>query len=398
MSTSPRPTVQWGRRVIALVVFEALAMVGTIGASRGAAASTSHVNALGFVLVGVAIAAAVLARVEPVIACVVTLACVLVYALLNFPGGPIYLAIPVTLFRAVDPERPRRSLALGLIAFGCQLAGTAVTHGFSDLAQGVGGTVFSLGWIAAPLVLGHFVGTRRAYIASLAERARLAEQTREEEGQRLVTEERLRIARELHDVLSHTISVINVQAGMAAHVMDAKPEEARQAMLTVRRTSRDAMQELRSLLTVLRDEAAGQGPAAPAPRLDQLPALVATMDQAGLPTHLTTHGERASLPSVVDLAAYRIVQESLTNVLRHAHASSADVVITRTPTDIRVEVTDDGRATAAGNGASGARPGHGITGMRERATSLGGSLDAAPRPGGGFRVVAVLPLHGTAAR
>ncbi len=379
------------RQLVGLVAFEAFGIVGTIGAAHDAAASTTRLNAVAFVLVTVAIAAAVFARLAPTAACAITLGLVLAYGLARFPGGPIYVAVPVVLYRAVDPDRPRRSLVLGLVAFAAQIAGSAATNGFANLAQGIGGTVFSLGWIAAPLVLGHFLATRRAYVGSLAERARLAEQTRDEEAQRRVTEERLRIARELHDVLAHTISVINVQAGMAAHVMDTQPEQARQAMSTVRQTSREAMRELRNVLDVLREEPHGeQSPPPPAPGLAQLAALVATMTQAGLPTNLTTTGEQGELPPVVELAAYRIVQESLTNVLRHAHASRADVMITRTPGELRIEISNDGTAVLVeGNGSS---RGHGITGMRERAASLGGHLEAGPQRGGGFRVEAVLPV------
>jgi signal transduction histidine kinase len=395
----------WQRRVLALVVFEALGVVGTVGAAHDAGSGAAHLNAMALALVVVAVAAAVLARLAPTAACLAAIGMVFAYGVAGFPGGPIYLAVTVTLFRAVDPERPRRSVVLGVVAVLASVGESAATHGFSNLAQGVGTVVGSIAWVGAPLVLGHFIATRRAYTASLAERAHLAEQTREEEGQRRVTEERLRIARELHDVLAHTISVINVQAGMAVHVMDSRPEEARQAMATVRETSHEAMRELRSVLDVLREEppAGGRtstdatphplgrresGPPAPAPGLAELPALLSTMIQAGLPTRLTTHGEPRQLPRVVDLAAYRIVQESLTNVLRHAHASNADVVVTH-GAELRVEISDDGHAFVGENDAA---PGHGITGMRERAQSLGGSLEAGPRGGGGFRVEAVLPI------
>jgi signal transduction histidine kinase len=396
MSWNLPQTTAGERRVVALVVFEALGILGTLAAAHDAAAGATRLNALAYVLVALAIASAVLARLAPTAACLAAICLVMAYAVAGFPDGPIYLAVTITLFRAVDPERPRRSLILGAVALTASIGDSAATHGFANLAQGIGTVVGSTAWVAAPLVLGHFIATRRAYTASLAERGRLAEQTREEEGQRRVTEERLRIARELHDVLAHTISVINVQAGMAVHVLDTQPEEARKAMITVRRTSREAMHELRSVLDVLREDPVdGRDPAAPAPGLDQLPALVATMEQAGLRTTVTSPGRPAELPAVVDLAAYRIVQEALTNVLRHAQASHAEVVITRSAAEVHIEISDDGRTVGVGNGSS---PGHGITGMRERAISLGGRLEAGPRPGGGFRVLAVLPVTDPAGR
>jgi signal transduction histidine kinase len=384
----------WGRRLVALVIFEILGLLGTLAASHEATPGATRLNAVAYILVALAFACAVLGRLAPTATCLAVIGLVAAYTVAGFPGGPIYVAVAVTLFRAVDPERPRRSVALGAVGVLASVGASAAAHGFATVAQAVAEMVGSILWIGAPLLLGHFNATRRAYTASLVERTRLAEHTREEEGQRRVTEERLRIARELHDVLAHTISVINVQAGMAAHVMDTQPEEARKAMLTVRRTSREAMHELRSVLDVLREDPSDdRKPAAPAPGLDQLPTLIATMEQAGLPTRVTTRGERSELPAVVDLAAYRIVQESLTNVLRHAQASRADVVITQSAREVEVEISDDGRVVGEANGSS---PGHGIIGMRERAVSLGGWLEAGPRPGGGFRVRAFLPIEESA--
>jgi signal transduction histidine kinase len=218
--------------------------------------------------------------------------------------------------------------------------------------------------------------------------------TREEEARRRVDDERLRIARELHDVVAHAIATINVQAGVGEHVIATKPEEAASALSQIKQSSRDALRELRAMLDVLRavDEPDAR---APAPGLSQVDALIATSNQAGIPTKLVLRGEAAPLPATVDLTAYRIVQESLTNVLRHAVPASVTVTIGYEPEELTISVVDDGNG-AAGAFTDGA--GHGIVGMRERAKAVGGALTAGPRLQGGFEVSAVLPLGEASAR
>jgi signal transduction histidine kinase len=219
------------------------------------------------------------------------------------------------------------------------------------------------------------------------ERARRAEQSREEEARRRVTEERLRIARELHDVLAHDISLINVQAGVALHLMDAQPEQARTALTAIKAASKDALGELRSVLDVLRQLDEGP-PRAPTAGLDDLERLVAGAAAAGIDVRVVTEGTPRPLPPSVDLAAFRIVQEALTNVTRHAGQATATISLNYGEDDLTVQVDDDGRGPGVANGSGG---GNGIPGMRERAAALGGRLDAGPRPGGGFRVTASLP-------
>jgi len=239
-------------------------------------------------------------------------------------------------------------------------------------------------------LLGYFVGVRRRDTAELRRRAAELELAREELARRAVSEERLRIARELHDIVAHSMSVIAVQSGVGAHVIDTQPEEARKALAAVEDTSRSALNELRRLLGVLRqdgDEADGLGPA---PGLGDLGRLAAQMGEAGLAVELEMRGTRPAVPPGVDLSAYRIVQESLTNVLKHAGPATAKVRVGYDEHELRVEVTDDGRGAAAGETAGG----HGIAGMRERAAVFGGELSAGPRQGGGFRVAARLPLEG----
>jgi signal transduction histidine kinase len=242
--------------------------------------------------------------------------------------------------------------------------------------------------------LGEAVRSRRAYVAELRDRAERAERTREEEARRRVDEERMRIARELHDVISHSIGVISVQAGVAAHLLERRPDKAGEALATIRQASDEALDELHAMLGVLR-QPDGRAPLAPAPGLAQLDALVAMAEGAGLRVEVDTRGA-ADLPPAVDLACYRIVQESLTNVVRHAGASRATVTVAADGDTLVVEVSDDGTgAPGAGNG-NGTR--QGIVGMRERARALGGTLEAGPRPEGGFRVSARLPAGGPGVR
>jgi signal transduction histidine kinase len=217
---------------------------------------------------------------------------------------------------------------------------------------------------------------------SCAERAR----ARAEQERRQQSEERLRIARELHDVLGHHLSLINVQAGVGLHLLDSRPEQAREALTAIKSASAEALREVRTVLGVLRPEDE-QAPRAPAPGLDGLAELTA---EAGLPVTVRRTGQPRPLPAEVDRAAYRIVQEALTNVRRHAGTGvSAEVIVGYEPGAVRVVVTDDGVGPGAPVEASD--EGNGIAGMRARAAALGGTLSAGPAPGGGFRVEATFP-------
>jgi signal transduction histidine kinase len=245
--------------------------------------------------------------------------------------------------------------------------------------------------IGAAWLLGHFVGVRRAYTARLERTAEL-ERTRAEQARRAVAEERLRLARELHDVVAHSISVIAVQSGVGAHVAQTQPEEAAKALAAVEATSRAALIELRRLLGVLRQEGEPQGDLAPAPGLADLDGLLAEMAKAGLGVRLRVEGTPSPLPAGVDLSAYRIVQEALTNVVKHAGPARAQVTIRYRDQEVMVEVTDDGRGVTAPTGDGRARVGHGLIGMRERVQVFGGDLEVGPGPVGGFRVAARLPF------
>ncbi|MGW0394145.1 sensor histidine kinase [Streptomyces sp. NPDC003042] len=258
-------------------------------------------------------------------------------------------------------------------------------------------------WTGMAAAAGDAVRSRRAFVDAIRERAERAERTREEEARRRVAEERLRIARDLHDVVAHHIALVNVQAGVAAHVMDKRPDQAKEALAHVRDASRSALNELRATVGLLRQSGDPEAPTEPAPGLAVLDELLDTFRHAGLPVEVFVELGRVTepLPAAVDLAAYRVIQEALTNVRKHTgQGARAEVSVVRVGASVEVTVLDDGGGTdgPAQEPAEPAEPtepagGHGLLGMRERAGALGGSCFAGPRYGGGYRVHAVLPLR-----
>jgi signal transduction histidine kinase len=215
----------------------------------------------------------------------------------------------------------------------------------------------------------------------------------EAEARQIADQERLRVAREIHDVVGHGLTVINVQAAIALHLISERPDQAEVALAAIKTASKDALEELRGILAVFRQPDASP-PRPPVAGLDQLHALVEQMRASGLAVRLEVHGERATVPGAVDLAAYRIVQESLANVLRHAGQAAAMVRVALAPDAITLEIMDNGCGVHGRGDDAGyrhGRGGHGIRGMRERVAALGGTLEAGPREGGGFRVLARLP-------
>jgi signal transduction histidine kinase len=280
-----------------------------------------------------------------------------------------------------DSRQAAAGLALVLVA------GGVVTH--NDPAQtlddwfGVA-LLFTVLWLA-----GFGVGRKLQEAEHAKERALRLEREREERAREAVAEERARLARELHDVVGHSVSVMTVQASAVRRLLLPEQEKEREALEVVEQTGRQALAEMRRLVGVLRRPE--EAPAlAPQPSLEHLDKLVAHVRESGLPVELTVEGEAVPLPAGLDLTAYRLVQEGLTNALKHAHADHAQVLVRYGDGEIEVEVADNG--TGGGDGAGG---GHGLVGMRERVAVYGGELEAAPRPEGGFLLRATLPVEVT---
>ncbi|MFF6996704.1 sensor histidine kinase [Streptomyces sp. NPDC008313] len=321
---------------------------------------------------------------RPVLVASGTAATATVYLGAGYPYGPVLLTVAVGCFSAVVTGH--RRAAWGAVAV--LWAGRLLTAHWlyrwlppsTDRAASWYQELVVATWVVAIVALSELARVRREQWAR--ERAERAQAAR-----RRADEERLRIARELHDVLAHSISVINVQAGVGLALLDSDPEQARGALTTIKAASKEALGEVRQVLATLR--APGEAPRAPAPGLDRLPELVEQAASAGLTVATETEGASVSLPPGTDLAAFRIVQEALTNVVRHSGSRHARVLVSRTEGALRLRVDDDGPATGADAGGSG----NGLAGMRERAAALGGTIEAGPRDDGGFRVLAVLPLR-----
>jgi signal transduction histidine kinase len=290
-------------------------------------------------------------------------------------------AAAVGLYTVAAHVERRRALVTGGIAIAALAGPVARDVGFESVPF-----AFHMVAFAAPWILGENLRTRRAHLLALEERASRLEREREEHARRAASEEQARIARELHDVVAHSVSVMVVQAAAGDDVFDARPDRAREALRSIEQTGRTALVELRRVLGALRPDDAGL---APQPGLERLDALVERVNDAGLTIELDRQGDLTGLPASVDVSAYRIVQEALTNALKHAHASTARVIVRRTDEGVELEVADDGVGPASGMTTNGGR---GLIGMRERAALLGGRFEAGAGRDGGFSVRAQLPL------
>ncbi len=342
-------------------------------------ATAKPLDLIGYVLLVIGPLALLERRRHPAAVLVIVFAATLLYVAIGYSAGPVYLALTVALATAVTAGHR-------LLGWLTVVAGWALFPWLPP-AVGRGSTPSALGalalaaWLLTLIAAAEAVRQRRLRIAEV-------ERGHRQEAERRAGEERLRIARELHDVLAHNISLINVQAGMALHFFDTRPEDARSALSAIKDASGEALRETRSVLGMLRrvDE---KLPRAPIPGIAQLSDLISRSAAAGIAVELEVEGEQRALPASVDRAGFRIVQESLTNVTRHAGASSATVRLSYGEHELAVVVEDDGRGPqrhAAGDGGSG------IAGMRERAAALGGDLKAGPGPRGGFAVRARLPI------
>ncbi|MGA4969046.1 sensor histidine kinase [Streptomyces pseudogriseolus] len=309
--------------------------------------------------------------------------------------SPLVIAPALVAAYACTLHVPGERRAAGAVA----LAGVALLAGSVPLAGDLSWQDASrIGSVpAAPLVaglVGHAARTRRAYLAAVEERARRAEESRELEARRRVAEERVRIARELHDLVAHQITLANAQATVAAHFVDSRPEQTRVSLRELVETTGQALDELRATVGLLRqtgdtDTGVTEGPA---PGLARLPDLLESFRRAGLEVTLREEGRARPLPPGVDLTAYRIVQEALTNVTKHASGRGTRVGLDWGGGRLTVTVTDDGGAPTGPPALSDRPPGYGLLGLRERATAVGGDLTAGPREEGGFLLTAHLPV------
>ncbi|BDD70580.1 two-component sensor histidine kinase [Streptomyces lividans] len=372
-----RPARPWRSTVLVT----AFVLVGSSFAAHAQEAERAALDPFARVLLFVTGAALLWRQRYPVPVVFGTAVTTLVYLGAGYPYGPVFVAVAVACFSAVVTGHRRAAWA----AMGTLWAGHAlVAHWLyrwlppsGDSAASWGQELVIATWVVAIAALSELARARREQWAR--ERAERAQAAR-----RRADEERLRIARELHDVLAHSISVINVQAGVGLALLDTDPEQARTALTTIKDQSKEALGEVRQVLDTLRTP--GDAPRAPAPGLDRLPELVEQAAGAGLTVEV--EGKPPRLSPGTDLAAFRIVQEALTNVVRHSGSRHARVRLGRDGGTLLLRVDDDGPATGAEAGGSG----NGLAGMRERAAALGGTIEAGPRPDGGFRVLAALPI------
>jgi signal transduction histidine kinase len=313
-------------------------------------------------------------------------AAIAAYSLGGWVNGSSVLlpAVALGTLAAMVPARPAIMWAVGALVV---LGGATMAN--NPLGTFGGGLTILPFTVAVATLAGIAIANRRAYARSVRGQA-------EREAQRRIDEERLRIARELHDVVAHTMATITVQAAAASQLLSTSPERAAEPLAAIRAASKDGLRELRAILDVLRNADEPADPTAPVPGLSRLDALAARVRQAGLPVTVAVDGEPRPLPAVTDVSAFRIIQEALTNSVRHAGPATATVAVRYGPDDLRIEVRDDGAGALARPGEdSGNGPvpgsGHGLRGMRERAAAAGATIEIGPLESGGFRVAARFP-------
>lgn len=315
--------------------------------------------------------------------CVLTCSvCLVILAVLDYRAGAQSQMLLVAVYSVGSHESGLRR-TIGFVGVEVGIAIVAIV-GIAD--ADTAGLIGAGAFYAAAFFFGVAMRNRRLYQDQLDERAAIAAREHEEAAARAIADERLRIAQELHDVVAHSMGVIAVQAGVGAHVIDTDPTEAKRSLEAISVTSRTTLTEIRRLLGVLRAD--GEASYAPAPGLADLDRLVADLDAAGLPVTVVEEGTPQVLPAGLDLTAYRLLQEALTNVLKHAGPAHATVHLVHEQDALAIEVTDDGRGP---NGRT-SDGGHGLLGMRERVAVYGGTIEVGPRVGGGFRVAARLPF------
>ncbi|MGE5292817.1 MAG: sensor histidine kinase [Micromonosporaceae bacterium] len=377
------------RDLFVATVITAIVIGGTIG-SQNHQHGIRLLDAIGVALLVVISAAMIPRRRYPAVTLIIVGAGVSAYFSLGYAWGPVFIPLVIAIGSAVlAGYRLLAWLACAVMYFFVSWGGYYL--GGVGHRPGLSGVITNAAWPLLILIGAEMVRAGR-------ERAVSAARSRAELSRRRASEERLRMAQELHDVLAHNISLISVQAGVALHLMDERPDQAaqqaRSALTAIRYASKEALGELRSVLGMLRSPSDEQAPLSPVPGMEQLGELTSRATAAGLAVSTEVTGDRRPLPARTDLAAYRIVQEALTNVIRHAGARNVAVRVSYGDTSLGIEIEDDGGGdTGDAEGmAEASTAGNGIAGMRERTRLLGGELTARPMAGRGFLVRARLPL------
>jgi signal transduction histidine kinase len=400
----PRVPFSWHLTPVRLVAIDVAAALLVAGAltkfhlSRPAHPYLDVPSVLVIVMAGASAAGIALRRVRPLTSLAVALAGESTLIALGFAVDPM-ITVAAVLYM-VAQVKSTRTAAGALVAVGLALVvlvfiappavppGTAVND---RIDYNLGHAAYSFTVLLAAWAAGRAVRAGRAYASGLREQAERRAQATVDQTRRMVAEERLQIARELHDVVAHSMSVVAVQAGVGRYVIDQDPAEAASALAAIETTSRTALREMRQLLGILRDGAPGEMLASPG--LEDIPDLAR---RAGLRVDVAISGTPRQLPAGMDLAAFRIVQEALTNVVKHSGTDRSRVEVTYSADAVAVEVTDDGARGAAPDGRDHGGKGHGLTGMRERVALYGGEFSAGPLPGRGYRVRARLPTGAAA--
>ncbi|RJL32513.1 sensor histidine kinase [Bailinhaonella thermotolerans] len=390
------------REGVLIAAMGALIVLGTHGA-QSQQPSARPFDAPACLLLLVALGGMPLRQRRPFTALGLTVAAALAYTVLGYAYGPFMLASVIPLY-TIAVERPaRHAVGAALAAWAALMAGRELIERFGDPRDSVFYGLTLLASLLLPVWAGGTVRLRVAYVAEARDRAVQEERARREEAQRRMAEERLMMAREVHDVVAHSLSMISVQAGAALHALEraaggrndeaggrddetgGRNDEVGAALGAIRAASKDALGDLRATLKGWREVSPG---------LARLDALVAELESGGVPVSLTREGDLGGLPPDVDRAAFRIVQEALTNVVRHAAGATTRVRLRRTAAELAVEVVNDAPALVGAPGEAPGGAGFGLAGMRERVSALGGSLRTGPREDGGFEVAARLPLAG----
>jgi signal transduction histidine kinase len=365
----------WWRPLAITSLVALIAVAGTLGETHEPQAI--RVDALGAALVGISAGMVLISRAVPWLGLPTALVATAAYLAIGYPtDSPFFLGLLVTAYRVPTAGTRVRSVGLALVAIG----GLALAGWLSPNPAN--------GWFALATLIAVALTVGQATSDLQARSDDRERQRREEETARRLADERINIARELHDVVSHSIALINVQSGVALHVIGDRPEQAREALVAIKAASADAMRDLRSILGLLRDTESSR-PRQPAPGIAQLPGLLETLRRVGV--EVTTTAELGiQLPASIDATAYRVVREALTNVVRHAPGSSVRLSIRRELAQLVIEVENS--ATLAGGNEARTGAGLGLAGMEERVQAVGGSIDTGRTSSGGFHVTARLPL------